>query len=93
MPVTLANEAVAGLSCTTYCTPDCKARLPEIVIDEPGVPLPGAKTEPDANVTVPGGSTRPVPVRAPPAFTVTLEEFVIAPSTSSVPPLTMVAPV
>ncbi len=35
----------------------------------------------------------PVPINAPPAFTVTAEVPVIAPSTSSTPPFTVVAPV
>jgi len=43
-------------------------------------------------VTV-GGSTSPVPVSAPPVFTVTLLELVIEPMRSSVPPLIVVEPV
>jgi hypothetical protein len=39
------------------------------------------------------GSIVPVPVRMPPAFTATFDVPVSMPSTSSVPPLTVVAPV
>jgi hypothetical protein len=42
-------------------------------------------------VTV-AGSTTPVPVNVPPASTVTLDVSRSEPSTSSVPPLTVVAP-
>src|ERR1700722_4156872 len=65
--------------------PDCSARLPTIAIDEPGVPLPGAKVPPLATVTLP---TVPVPATAPPLSTATVE-LVMAPLTLRVPALTV----
>jgi hypothetical protein len=76
------------LSATRYCAPDWNARLPFTVIDEPGVPLPGANTPP-LIVVMP---TEPVPFSVPPAFTVVIDEDAIEPLTVSVPPLIVVAP-
>jgi hypothetical protein len=53
--------------------------------------LPGASLPPFAIVTV-NGSTTPVPLRVPPEFTATLDVAVLEPSPSSVPALTIVAP-
>jgi hypothetical protein len=53
--------------------------------------LPGASVAPLIIVVV-AGSTIPVPDRVTPELTVTLDEWAIEPSTSSVPPLTVVAP-
>src|ERR1700720_1993849 len=86
VPVTLANDAVVGLICTMYCAPEASARL-ATVIDEPGVPSPGAKM-PLALIWV--APTAPVPVNAAFAFTVVSDEEAIEPSTSNAPALTVV---
>lgn len=63
-----------------------------MVMAVPGTPAaPGASAPPVLMVTR-RGSTRPVPVSVPPEPTVTREVPVIAPSTSSTPPSTAVAP-
>ena len=54
--------------------------------------LPGASVPPLMIVVV-IGSTMPLPDSVAPEFTVTLLVLAIEPSTSSVPPLTLVAPV
>jgi hypothetical protein len=54
--------------------------------------LPGASVPP-LMIEVVAGSTTPVPLKVPPELTVTLDERAIEPSTSSVPPLTVVEPV
>jgi hypothetical protein len=54
--------------------------------------LPGAKVAPLLMVTV-GGSIVPVPDSMPPEFTVTPDVPLIEPSTSSVAPVIVVAPV
>jgi hypothetical protein len=54
-------------------------------MDDPGVPLPGAKMPPLLTVVVP---TVPVPARVPPLFTVTVE-LAIVPVTFRVPMLTV----
>jgi hypothetical protein len=55
----------------------------------PGTPDPGAKMPPALICVLP---TDPTPESVPPAFTVTLDDVTIEPSTSSVPPLIVVAP-
>src|SRR3978361_735359 len=62
VPPILANAAVGGLSVTRYIAPDWNARLPATVIDEPGVPLPGANVPPETVRLV----TVPEPVNVPP---------------------------
>jgi hypothetical protein len=61
--------------------------VPFTVIDDPGVPEPGAKVPP-AMLVLP---IEPVPVSAP-LLTRTKLDGEIAPLTTSVPPLTEVAP-
>ena len=55
-----------------------------------GAALPGASVAPLIIVVIAG--PMPVPDRVAPELTVTLDELAIEPSTSSVPPLTVVAP-
>ena len=62
VPVTLAKEDVAGLSCSIYCAAAWNTRLPPIVIEVPGVPLPGVKVPP---IVVVAPKTVPAPVNAP----------------------------
>src|SRR5271154_6510129 len=90
VPLTLASEAVVGLSVTRYIAPDWNARLPATVIDEPGVPLPGANVPPPAIVLLP---TMPVPVSTPSALTMVITDGAIEPSTCNTPLLTVVVPV
>src|SRR3954469_3254101 len=64
----LANEAVVGLSVTRYIAPDWNARLPATVMDDPGVPSPGANVPPATVrfVTVPEPAKVPPLTFAPP---------------------------
>ena len=72
-----------------YCAPEAIARLATVMC-EFGVPLPGANVPPLSTVTLP---TEPPPISVPPTLTLTWPEAASEPSTSSVPPLTVVAPV
>ena len=92
-----------GLTCTKYCAAPWNTRLPVIAIDEPGVPLPGAKM-PEivllAPVTVPAPCNtanvwlKPFKSRIAPPETV---KRLLVPNAAafparSVPPPTTVAP-
>jgi hypothetical protein len=65
-----------------------KPSAPIIVIDEPGVPDPGASVPPATEVW----ATKPVPASVPPVFTVTPLDDTIELLTTRVPPLIVVAP-
>jgi hypothetical protein len=86
--VTLADDAVAGLSITRYVAPDCSARLPRL-IEEPGVPSPGASVPPLLMLTLP---TLPVPASTAPVLTPTGLDTASEPVTLSVPASTVVVP-
>src|ERR1700682_6047125 len=81
-PTTLANEDVVELSCTRYSAPDWKARLPDTVMNVPGVPPPGAKLPRFAIVVLP---TKPLPFNVPLAFTVVRLDEAMEPSTCRMP--------
>jgi hypothetical protein len=61
-------------------------------MEVPGTPAaPGASVPPEL-IVMTGGSTVPTPVSMPVEFTVTLDVFDNMPSTSRMPPLTVVLP-
>ena len=64
--------------------PDCIARL-ATVIDEPGVPLPGANVPPALTCTA---LAVPVPLKTAPVLTMVDEADAVDPFTTSVPSLT-----
>src|SRR3954451_13552749 len=85
VPVTWADVAAWELSCTIYCAPDWKARLPAIVSEVPAV-LPGLRKPLLVTSVAP-----PVPVPDNMPSTVVRLEDAIEPSTMRAP-RTLVGP-
>jgi len=90
LPVTLTNDDVVELSLHQVQRTGLEGEIACHHHGRPGVPLPGAKMPPLAIVVLP---TVPMPVSAPPAFTVVRLDDAMEPSTCRKPPLTIVVPV